>query len=143
MFTDKLIVGVNSDKCGLMKKKQPCFMDFRTRCEIVKAIKGVDEVCDFDDKDGTACLLLQKVYNRYQKQIQDGTVELIFVNGGDRQKLSTPEQDYVDEYLDGKITMMYGIGGNHKLASSSDFLRNWVNNTMIRYDVRFRVYDKY
>ena len=65
MFSDKLIVGVNSDECGLMKKKQPCFMDFYTRKKIIEAIKGVDEVVGFEDKDGTACLLLGDIYNRY------------------------------------------------------------------------------
>jgi cytidyltransferase-like protein len=140
---DYLIVGVNSDECGVLKKKQSCFMDFYTRKRIVESIKGVDEAIPFKDTDGTACLLLQDVYDRFKSQIDDGKVELFFVNGGDRAKGSTPEQEYVDKYLTGKVTMEYGVGGNDKLASSSDFLRQWVNRTCERYNIDFKLQSKY
>lgn len=138
-----LIVGVNSDECALKKKGQPSFMPLEDRIEICENLHMVNAVVSFEDSDGTACQLLQDVYNKYQEKIDNGSIELIFANGGDRSKGSTPEQDYVDNHLNGKVKMVYEVGGSYKRASSSDYLRNWVNNTMTRYNVDFKLEKKY
>ena len=141
---DYLIVGTNSDECGLMKKKQACFMPLNDRMEICLNIKSVDEVMSFKDSDGTACQLIQKIYDKYETEVESGLVELVFCNGGDRSSgLNTPEQKYVDKYLNGKVKMIYGVGGYNKYASSSEYLRDWVNNTMKRYDIDFQLTKKY
>lgn len=144
-FGDYHICGVNSDECGLMKKKQKCFMPLKDRMEICRNLRTVDEVRTFEDcNDGTACQLLQDVYNEYEQDVKDDKVKICFMNGGDRSSGNdTPEQKYVDEYLNGKVEMVYGVGGFEKIASSSDYLRNWVNNTCARYDVDFKLKGKY
>jgi len=140
---DYLIVGINSDECGVMKKKQQCFMNLSDRMDICSNLKAVDEVLAFEDSDGTACQLLQDIYNKYKDEVSAGTIKLIFANGGDRSQDSTPEQEYVDKYLNKSIHMEYEVGGSHKRASSSDYLKNWVNNTMERYDIDFKLKTKY
>ena len=139
------IVGVNSDKCALMKKKQPSFMPFKERIEICKQLKNVDEVRGFNDNDGTACLLLQDIFDEYKNDIINGKVKILFCNGGDTSpnQVICPEQKYVDENLNGYIEMIYGCGGFNKLSSSSDHLRNWVNETCKKHNVDFELKNKY
>ena len=129
----------------LLKKKQKCFMPLKDRMEICRNLRTVDEVRTFEDcNDGTACQLLQDVYNEYEQDVKDDKVKICFMNGGDRSSGNdTPEQKYVDEYLNGKVEMVYGVGGFEKIASSSDYLRNWVNETMKRYGVDFKLESKY
>lgn len=138
-----LIVGVNSDLCALKKKGQHAFIPLKDRIEICENFKMVDKVVSFNDNDGTACQLLQDIYDEYKQDIDNGYIELIFANGGDRSAGSTPEQKYVDENLNGKVKMIYEVGGSYKRASSSDYLRNWVNNTMERYNIDFKLEKKY
>lgn len=142
---DHLIVGVNSDNCGLMKKKQPVFMPFEDRKKICESLYMVDEVVGFEDSDGSACQLIQDVYDRYKEEVDEEKVRVIFANGGDRapNQDACPEQIYVEDKLRNKVDLVYGVGGFHKTASSSDYLRNWVNNTCKRYKVDFELKKKY
>jgi cytidyltransferase-like protein len=141
---DYLIVGVNSDKCSQIKKGQPSFMPVQDRKKIIESIKYVDEVVEFNDDDGSACQLIMDIYNKYKETVNNGKDILYFANGGDRiAGINTPEEKYVEENLKGKVIMKYEVGGSEKIASSSDYLRNWVNNTMIRYKIDFQVNNKY
>ena len=142
---DYLIVGVNSDKCGMMKKGQPTFQSFMERKLICNSLKMVDEVVGFQDDDGSASQLIQDMYNKYKQSIELGLTKIIFANGGDRApgQDACPEVKYVDKHMPDKIEFVYGVGGYHKSGSSSDNLRNWVNNTMTRYYVDFKLEKKY
>lgn len=142
---DYLIAGVNSDSCGMVKKGQPCFQTFEERKFICQNFKMIDEVVGFDDTDGSASLLIRDVYEKYKTGVDNGTIKIIFANGGDRAPTQEPcpEQKYVDTYLKGKIDLVYGVGGYNKISSSSDNLRNWVNNTCSRYNVDFKLTKKY
>ncbi len=135
--SDLVVVGVNSDECTRRKKGQPPFQDFETRKKIASFIRGVDKAMGFPDEDGSAIGLLQKLLDEYPN------AEIVFCNGGDR----APDQDACPEETfaadKDRIRMEYGVGGYHKAASSSDNLRNWVNNTMQRYDQEFRLVKKY
>ncbi len=142
-FVDYLIVGVNSDECSLKKKKQPPFIPFSDRIKIMKALKYVDEVVAFNDDNGTAIELIKDIYYKYKYEVDNDIIQLIFINGGDRQLVNTPEEDYVNKHLKNKVIMKYSVGGDNKIASSSDYLRNWVNNTMIKYNIDFRLKEKY
>lgn len=142
---DYLIVGLNSDECGARKKKQASFMPFEHRAIICRNLRMVNEVRGFNDEDGTACQLLQNIYDMHKDSVDKGETRLIFANGGDDrvENSDSPEEKYVKEILKGKITMKYGVGGFTKLGSSSDYLRNWVNNTMTRYNIDFKLESKY
>ena len=130
---DYLIVGVNSDECSERKKGQPAFMPYNDRVIICKNLKMVDEVVGFEDSNGTACQLIANVYNKYKDNVDKGIDSIIFCNGGDRNILTSPEDKYVKDKLNNKVSLVYGVGGDYKLASSSKYLKNWVINTIEKY----------
>jgi len=107
-----VVVVANSDD-WLMRKKGYVFMSFEERRAILKEIKGVIIVAAVDDSDGTVCDALRKIRPDF------------FANGGDRGKSNTPEQDVCEEL---GIEMLWGVGGDYKLNSSSDLAKNLVKN---------------
>jgi cytidyltransferase-like protein len=111
---DILIVGVNSDAWLTRKKGRP-FMPYIERADVVRNIKGVDFVIDFNDNDGTAKHAIQMVRQSYPND------EIIFANGGDRTDKNIPEMDIDDS----KVKFVFGIGGFNKANSSSWILEEW------------------
>lgn len=111
---DRLIVGVNSD-LWLMRKKGRGFMPWSERVAIVEHIKGVDEVLEFDDWDGSARDAILRVRARYPDDI------IVFGNGGDRTNKNIPEMDIQDTNL----RFEFGVGGTNKANSSSWILEEW------------------
>ena len=110
---DKLIVALNSDE-WLVNKKGKFFMPFFERKAIVENLSCVDLVIDFEDDElGSAINALIKV-----KEMHPGD-QLIFANGGDRNKENIPEMS-VDN-----IQFEFGVGGDDKKNSSSWILKNW------------------
>ena len=113
----RLVVGLNSDAWLTRKKGRP-FMDFRDRFDVIRAIKHVDQVIDFDDDDGSAFDAIRKVLKMYPGD------EIIFANGGDRTSENIPEMAISHE----KLRFSFGIGGENKKNSSSDILARWKLN---------------
>jgi cytidyltransferase-like protein len=111
-YGDYLIVGVNSDE-WLVRKKGKAFMPLFERMAITGNLKAVDEVMTFDDSDGTACNLLEKVKRHYPGH------PIIFANGGDRTPDNIPELSIKD------IIFKFGVGGEDKTNSSSWILQEW------------------
>ena len=110
---DKLVVALNSDN-WLINKKGKYFMPFSERKSIIENLSNVDLVIDFiDDEKGSAINALLKVKELYSKD------EIIFANGGDRNKDNIPEMS-----VDG-IKFEFGVGGNDKKNSSSWILKKW------------------
>jgi len=103
-----VIVIANSDN-WLFEKKGFVFMDFKARAEILNAIKGVILVDSVEDSDGTVCEAIQ----RHKPDF--------FANGGDRGRSNTPEQDVCEQL---GVELLWGVGGDKKLASSSDLVKN-------------------
>jgi|TARA_R110002020_G_scaffold72542_4_gene186636 cytidyltransferase-like protein len=99
---DFLVVIVNNDhQCSLKKGK--AFMKEDDRVEIIKSIKGVDEVVLSVDKDRTVCRTLEIINPD------------IFANGGDRSNIEIPESEVCRKY---NIKLVDGLG--NKIRSSSD-----------------------
>ena len=110
---DKLIVALNSDE-WLINKKGKLFMPFLERKAIVENLSCVDSVVDFEDDElGSATNALIKVKEIYPDD------ELIFANGGDRNKENIPEMSVEN------IKFEFGVGGDDKKNSSSWILKNW------------------
>jgi cytidyltransferase-like protein len=110
---DQLIVALNSDE-WLVKKKGKFFMPFLERKAIVENLSCVDLVIDFEDDElGSATNALIKVKEMYPDD------QLIFANGGDRNKDNIPEMS-----VNG-IDFQFGVGGDDKKNSSSWILKNW------------------
>jgi len=111
-YGDYLIVGVNSD-AWLSRKKGRAFMPFNERAAIMSNLKSVDEVMSFNDDDGTACDLLEKVKSKFKGS------RIVFANGGDRTAVNIPEMK-----VDG-VEFIFGVGGSNKANSSSWILQEW------------------
>ena len=110
---DKLIVALNSDE-WLTKKKGKCFMPFLERKTIIESLSCVDLVVDFEDDDlGSATNALIKIKEMYPDD------QLIFANGGDRNKGNIPEMVVEN------IKFEFSVGGDDKKNSSSWILKNW------------------
>ena len=105
-FGDVIVI-CNSD-AWLKRKKGYSFMPFDERAEIIRAFKGVKDVIEADDDDGSVCETL--------KVLQPD----IFANGGDRFNTNTPETQTCKKY---DIEMLWGVGGG-KIQSSSDLVSN-------------------
>lgn len=97
-----VVVILNSDD-WLMRKKGYKFMSWEERAEILMAIKGVTDVVQVDDSDGTVCEALRRIRPEY------------FANGGDRKVGNTPEGDVCAEL---GIEMLWNIGGEKSQSSS-------------------------
>lgn len=111
---DKLIVGLNSD-AWLKRKKDKYFMNWSERATIARNLRMVDDVIDFDDSDGTAINAIRKVLDAYPD------AEVVFANGGDRTVENIPEMSIQDN----RLSFEFSVGGDNKLNSSSDILRDW------------------
>ena len=110
---EKLIVALNSDE-WLINKKGKFFMPFVERKSIVENLSCVDLVVDFEDDDlGSATNALIKIKEMYPDD------EIIFANGGDRNKGNIPEMS-VDN-----IKFQFSVGGDDKKNSSSWILKSW------------------
>jgi len=125
LLGDKLIVAVNSDQ-WLINKKGKFFMSFSERANIISNLALVDEVIDFeDDEDGSCALGLEKIKDLYPND------EIIFCNGGDRKEDNIPEMKVHN------VTFKFGVGGNNKMNSSSEILKDW------NFDSEERVWGKF
>ena len=122
---DHLIVALNSDE-WLVSKKKKVFMNIEERRDILINLESVDEVITFkDDKNGTCIDALEKIKKKYPNE------EIIFCNGGDRNKDNIPEM-----VIDG-IEFRFGVGGDNKKNSSSSLLKNW------KYDSEDRIWGSF
>ncbi len=110
---DYLIVALNSDD-WLVNKKKKVFMPLKERMEILTNINFVDEVMLFNDDDKGSCInALEEIKTKYPND------EIIFCNGGDRNKDNIPEMSVKN------INFKFSIGGKNKKNSSSWLLKNW------------------
>lgn len=101
-----VVVILNSDE-WLKRKKGYVFLPFDQRKEILEAIDGVKHVVSVDDADGSVRKALLDIRPDY------------FANGGDRIDGNTPEKEVCDTL---GITMLWGVGGNDKVSSSSQIV---------------------
>ena len=113
---DELWVGLNSDEWLTRKKGRP-FMPFKERAAIIQELSVVDNIISFDDSDNTACGAI------YKTMATNGTVKIIFANGGDRTNTTTPEYETYGNLPN--IEFAFGVGGNNKMNSSSWILDEW------------------
>tara|TARA_R110002126_G_scaffold136583_1_gene281138 strand:+ start:620 stop:1102 length:483 start_codon:yes stop_codon:yes gene_type:complete len=100
-----VLVIINSDE-WLERKKGFAFMPWAEKAYIMSQFKGVVQVTNVDDTDGTVCEALR----RHKPDA--------FANGGDRRLDNTPEMDVCDEL---GIEMLWNLGGS-KVQSSSELV---------------------
>jgi len=113
-FAQQLIIGLNSDS-WLRRKKGREFMPWEERAAIIKELKSVADVIEFNDDDGTAIDAIRCVRDRYPY------AKIFFANGGDRTKENIPEMSVNDD----RVEFLFGVGGENKANSSSWILKAW------------------
>lgn len=118
---DILVVGVNSDD-WLTRKKGSAFMPIKERINLIRNLKMVDYVINFDDTDGTAKHAIFKTWQSYPHN------PIIFANGGDRTKENTLEMSTTVP----NVEFMFGVGGTTKINSSSWILEEWKSPKTVR-----------
>ena len=111
-----LVVGLNSND-WLTRKKGKYFMDISEREFIISHFRMVDKVIKFNDADDTAIDAI--------KCLLENDNKVIFANGGDRDKVNTPEIKYFKDSE--RVIFKFGVGGEFKHNSSSDLLNKWTN----------------
>lgn len=104
---DYLVVIVNNDDQVKLKGSVP-FMSEQDRCEIIAALKDVDEVFLSIDRDRSVCESLKKIKPN------------IFANGGDRNKSNIPEDKVC---ADLSIKMIDNVGEGGKIRASSELIK--------------------
>lgn len=116
---DILVVGVNSDE-WLARKKGQAFMNINERLSIIKALAVVDSAIIFNDGDGTAKDAIRYCLDTYEDS------DIIFANGGDRTNTNIPEMELsITDVETERLKFVFGIGGEHKMNSSSKILTEW------------------
>ena len=113
--SDGVIVLANSD-AWLVRKKGKNFYSMQTRKIILEHIKGVIDVLEFDDSDGSASDGILRARKKYKD------AHLVFANGGDRKKDNIAEENMCAQC---NVEMVFGVGGDEKLNSSSWILKKW------------------
>ncbi len=110
---DEVVVIVNNDRQQQMKKGKIIIPEDE-RCEIVAAIRHVDEVMLAVDEDRTVRQSLVAVAQRHAGK------RIVFANGGDRSSGQVvPETEICEEH---GIEMVFDLGGTEKIQSSSNIL---------------------
>jgi len=107
---DHLTVIINNDDF-LIRKKGYYFLPQHERANIVREIKGVDEVFISHDEDDTVCQALL------------GIKPQVFANGGDRQDANVYELRVCEEIY---CQQVFGIGGYNKENSSSWIIEKFI-----------------
>ena len=64
---DKLYVGINSNEWLIQKKGKP-FMPYEERAAIIKELKCVDGIVEFDDGDGSSSDAIQELLTPFSDQ---------------------------------------------------------------------------
>ena len=112
-FSDRLVVGLNSNE-WLIRKKGQYFLPWYERADIISHLDMVDSVISWDDADDSAI-----------SKCLEKTDQVVFCNGGDRAEGNTPELDAFEN--DDRVLFVWGVGGNDKKNSSSWILENYFN----------------
>jgi len=107
-----LVVGINSDN-WLIRKKGKFFMPAVERKAIIENIYQVHKVIEFNDDDNSAIDAINQVKKMFPRD------QIVFANGGDRNKDNIPEMIVED------VEFVFGVGGEDKKNSSSWILEEW------------------
>jgi len=133
---DRLIVGPNSDK-WLENKKGRAFMTYDERAAILRSIKDVNDVMQYDDSSGDSSELINIVMSIVDP-LKD---EVIFANGGDRNDTNVAEMKLLPKYPN--LRFAFGVGGDSKKNSSRWILEKWSHDRTERPWGRYDVLKNY
>lgn len=123
-IADKVVVLLNSDNWLIRKKGKP-FMVESQRALILEEFESISEVIiqnnDNDDSSNNAIIDFHK---------QNSKKLICYCNGGDRSQENKIREAEVCKNLG--IDLKFGIGGIHKLESSSNLTKNHLADVELR-----------
>ena len=130
----EVIILLNSDDWLTRKKGKP-FMDAKQRAIILQEFKNVSNVIiqnkDTDNSSNQAIIDFHK---------SNPNKTICYCNGGDRSQESKIRESEVCKKLD--IDLQFGIGGVHKIESSSSLIKNHIENSEERPCGNFKIIAK-
>ena len=133
-ISDNVIVLLNSDNWLIRKKGKP-FMVEAQRAQILEEFKSVSEVIiqknDNDDSSNNAIIDFYKSHSNKT---------ICYCNGGDRSQENKIRETQTCKDLG--IDLKFGIGGIHKLESSSNLTKNHLYETEHRPWGKFHIIAK-
>tara|TARA_B100001540_G_scaffold276958_1_gene264162 strand:- start:14 stop:793 length:780 start_codon:yes stop_codon:yes gene_type:complete len=119
-IAQKVVILLNSDEWLIRKKGKP-FMIGSQRAQILEEFESIHKVIiqdqDDDDSSNTA---IKNFKEANPKKI------ICYCNGGDRSDVKKIRETKVCEDLN--IDLIFGIGGVHKLESSSNLTKNYLSD---------------
>ena len=113
-FSNRLIVGINSDE-WLIRKKGQYFLPWKERAKIIGSLRMVDDVISYNDEDNSSSEAIEKCLKISKK--------VIFCNGGDRKNNNILEMDVFKN--NPRVEFKFGVGGDDKKNSSSWILHGY------------------
>ena len=123
-ISNKVIVLLNSDEWLIRKKGKP-FMVEAQRAQILEEFESVSEVIiQNDDKDDSSNNAITDFYKSHLGK------SICYCNGGDRSQENKIREAETCKGLG--IDLKFGIGGIHKLESSSNLTKNHLSETETR-----------
>lgn len=121
---DILYAIINNDLQRELKGSK-YFMNQNERSRIVSSVKGVTGTFISVDKDRTVCSTIEQVHHFLQFYYKSGkykdlsnSLDIYFINGGDRNNSEIPESEVCRKL---NITILDGLG--EKVQSSSKILK--------------------
>jgi len=118
-LSDNVVLLLNNDE-WLIKKKGKPFMNQNHRKEILDEFKSISQVIIQTSSDQSSSKAIEVfVKNNPNKNI-------CYCNGGDRSNIKNIHESKVCKKLG--VDLKFGIGGEEKVASSSQLTKNYLGN---------------
>tara|TARA_B100001057_G_scaffold456326_1_gene503621 strand:+ start:3124 stop:3903 length:780 start_codon:yes stop_codon:yes gene_type:complete len=118
-LSDKVIVLLNNDEWLIEKKGKP-FMSQEQRKEILEEFESISKVIIQKSNEKSSSIAIQEfAYKNERKNI-------CYCNGGDRSNIKNIREAEICKKLN--IDLIFGVGGEEKIESSSELTKNYLGN---------------
>ena len=118
-LSDKVIVLLNNDEWLIEKKGKP-FMSQEQRKEILEEFESISKVIIQKSNEKSSSKAIQEfAYKNERKNI-------CYCNGGDRSNIENIREAEICKKLN--IDLIFGVGGEEKIESSSELTKNYLGN---------------
>ena len=118
-LSDKVIVLLNNDD-WLIKKKGKPFMNQTQRKEILEEFESISQVIIQKSSEESSSFAIEEFAKNNKKK------SICYCNGGDRNNTENIREAVICKKLD--IDLVFGVGGDEKIESSSKLSKNYLGN---------------
>ena len=118
-LSDKVIVLLNNDD-WLIKKKGKPFMNQTQRKEILEEFESISQVIIKKSSEESSSFAIDEFAKNNKKK------SICYCNGGDRNNTENIREAVICKKLD--IDLVFGVGGDEKIESSSKLSKNYLGN---------------